>query len=87
MREVDIKTFVSFIQETDVFDLLVDLVVFRGQPVKGDLLPSIARGDPTVDTTALERIMLEQLKLQGASMLSGTDRRTWICLYWRSTMD
>lgn len=71
MRTVDVTSFVSFIKETDVFDLLVDLVVFRGQPVQGNLLPNVARNAPEVDTTDIERKMLEQLKLQGASMLSG----------------
>ena len=73
MREAEIKSFLSFIAETDVFDLVVDLVVFRGQPVKGDLLPSIARANPTRDTTKSEQEVLEQLKLQGASMLPGTE--------------
>lgn len=69
MREVSITTFVSFIKEVDVFDLLVDSVIFRGQPVKGNLLPSIARKAPAIDTTSEEKKILKQLKLQGASML------------------
>jgi hypothetical protein len=73
MREAKITSFVSFIKETDIFDLVVDLVVFRGQPVKGNLLPSIARAAPTVDTTAAEKEVLEQLKLQGASMIAGAE--------------
>jgi hypothetical protein len=69
VREVSITTFVSFIKEVDVFDLLVDSVIFRGQPVKGNLLPSIARKAPAIDTTSEEKKILKQLKLQGASML------------------
>lgn len=71
MREIDITTFVSFIKETDIFDLLVDLVVFRGQPVQGNLLPCVARARPTYDSTPDELKVLEQLRLQGASMLTG----------------
>lgn len=71
MREIDITTFISFIKETDIFDLLVDLVVFRGQPVKGNLLPCVARTRPTYDSTPDELKVLEQLRLQGASMLTG----------------
>lgn len=71
MREKRVKSFVDFIQQTDFFDLLGELVVFRGQPNQGNLLPSVAQKDPTVDTTSEEKQVLEQLKLQGASMLSG----------------
>lgn len=70
MREIEVESFVSFIQEIEVFDLIVDLVVFRGQPKRGNLLPNIARNSPTVDTTDGERKILEQLQLQGASMLA-----------------
>lgn len=71
MREIDITTFVSFIKEIDLFDLVVDVVVFRGQPVRGNLLPSVARDQPDYDSTADEISTLEQLRLQGASMLNG----------------
>lgn len=70
MRKVEVDSFVSFIKEVDVFDLLVDLVVFRGQPVQGDLLPSVARKNPREDTANEEKKVLEQLRLQGASMLA-----------------
>lgn len=65
------SSFVEFIKETDVFDYIVDLVVFRGQPIKGNLLPSIARKDLTIETTLEEKRVLEQLRLQGDSLLSG----------------
>ncbi len=71
MREVEVKSFVDFVKEIDFFDLIAETVVFRGQPVKGNLLPSVARKDPTVDATKEEKRVLEQIKLQGASMLSG----------------
>ncbi|MEO6276326.1 FRG domain-containing protein [Roseateles sp.] len=73
MRQTAIESFVSFVQATDVFDLLVDLVVFRGQATQGNLLPSVARADQTMDTTEHERSVLEQLRLQGASFLSGVE--------------
>ena len=43
--------------------------LFRGQPVRGNLLPSIARPNPKVDTTTKERQVLGQLSLLGASLL------------------
>jgi len=54
-------------------DLVAELVVFRGQPVKGNLLPTIARAKPADDTTRREKQTLEQLKLQGASFLVGAE--------------
>lgn len=69
MRTETINSFVDFIKESDFFDILCHSVVFRGQPVRGGLLPSIARKNPNIDTTEIEKRLLAQLKLQGASML------------------
>lgn len=75
MDQVEAKNFAEFIQTTDVFDLLADLVVFRGQATKGNLIPSIARPNPTVDTTGHEKQVLEQLQLLGASYLNGLEHK------------
>jgi hypothetical protein len=64
-----ITSFDSFIKKTNFFDVHADVVLFRGQSKKGNLLPNVAREDPTIDTTKEERKILKQLKLQGASML------------------
>jgi len=69
MREESVKDFGDFIRHTEVFDLIYDLTVFRGQPVKGNLVPSIARKNPAVDTTTQEKELLHQLRLMGASLL------------------
>lgn len=69
VREESIKDFGDFIRHTEVFDLIHDLTVFRGQPVKGKLVPSIARKNPAVDTTEQEKKLLQQLRLMGASLL------------------
>lgn len=69
MVKLEITSFVDFIKQTDGLDLFADLVLYRGQPVKGKLLPKIARNDPKVDTTVEEKRMLVQLKLQGASLV------------------
>ena len=69
MRQESVNSFSDFIHHTDVFDLIVNLVVFRGQPVRGNLLPSIARYDPKVNPLTREREVFSQLKLLGASML------------------
>jgi hypothetical protein len=69
MKAETIGTFVEFIKQGEFLDLLVNQVIFRGQPVQGLLLPSIAREDPTVDTTEEEMHTLAELKLLGASLL------------------
>ena len=48
-------------------------MLFRGQPVRGKLLPGIARTNHLYDSTSLERQILTQFKLMGASMLSGIE--------------
>jgi FRG domain len=69
MRQITIDSFIDFIGHTEIFDLLVNLVVFRGQAIEGNLLPSIARSDPTKNPFAREKMINQQLKLLGAAML------------------
>lgn len=69
MSEAVAHDFSAFVKEVETFDLVWDLTLFRGQPVKGNLIPSIARIDPTKNTTQLEKEVLRQLRLQGASLL------------------
>lgn len=71
LKKVEAKNFAEFIKTTDSFDLLAELVVFRGQAKKGNLIPSIARPNPKADTTEHEKLVLEQLQLLGASYLNG----------------
>lgn len=73
MQKTNITSFVEFIKHTDILDFFADTVLFRGQPVQGNLLPSIARLDPKLNTTVKERSVLQQLRLQGASVIPGTD--------------
>lgn len=69
MNEQVITSFAEFIKITDAFDLCAELVIFRGQPVQGNLVPSIARKNLTIDTTKQEKEVIQQLRLMGASML------------------
>ena len=70
MNSVEIKTFVDFVKHSDFFDLVAEHIIFRGQPIQGNLLPGVARHDPVIDTTAQEKKSLEELKLLGASLLA-----------------
>jgi hypothetical protein len=66
-----IRSLPEFVAATDLLDLLSNFILFRGQPVKGRLLPCIARDDPTKNTVEAERQLLQQLQLQGASLVGG----------------
>ena len=72
-----IDTFHGFVNEAEFQDLvsLSRIVVFRGQPVQGNLLPRIARSNPQIDMIMKEREVLKQLRLQGASMIDNAGSR------------
>lgn len=63
------KNLVEFVGLIDSLDLVSSAPIFRGQPTAGNLLPGIARRDPTQDTTSIEREMLRQFSLVGAHLL------------------
>jgi len=64
-----VSDFSDFVRYTEALDLIWEDNIFRGQAVEGNLVPSIARIDPTVDTTEREKRQLTQLRLMGASLL------------------
>ena len=69
-----IGTFNDFITWTLGNHSKSKLMLFRGQPVEGNLLPSIARLNPKYDSTQLERTMLDQFRLMGASLLLNVEK-------------
>jgi len=72
MDQIQVNSLSEFINITDNLDLIFELVIFRGQAVQGNLVPSIARKNIATDTTELEKKVLEQLSLMGATMLPPT---------------
>lgn len=76
MREVSVKNLRDFVGETELYDLFADLIIFRGQAKKGNLIPSIARPAPTTNTVKQEKEVLEQLRLMGASFLGNAEATT-----------
>jgi hypothetical protein len=66
---VKIESLVEFVKYTDELGATSELILFRGQALQGNLLPGIARKAPNRDTTEEEKYVLEQLQLQGASLL------------------
>lgn len=69
MNQLDANDFAEFVRITYGFDLIAELTVFRGQAYQGNLIPSVARKDKTIDTADEEKKVLKQLTLMGASML------------------
>jgi len=67
MQDFQAESLSEFIRQTENYDLISDLVIFRGQVVKGNLLPSIARKNRKKDPIQKEEEVISQLKLLGAS--------------------
>jgi len=57
------------IEEIEGLGLTSENLLFRGQRCKGNLLPSIARGRESEDTSSLEKDLISQLRLSGASLI------------------
>lgn len=74
MQSHKISNLREFIDWTESVQMKSKVTIFRGQAIQGNLLPSIARKVPTYDSTQLERTMLDQFKLKGASMLTNVEQ-------------
>lgn len=72
---MEISSFTDFVKETEDFDILAisSLVLFRGQPIQGNLLPSIARTAPNKLINQVEKDLLKQLRLMGTNFMHGND--------------
>ena len=70
MKQQTVRNIHEYIDWSAASGLAYDVTLFRGQSVQGGLLPSIARKNPGYDSHQLERTVLDQFKLMGASMLS-----------------
>lgn len=76
MQNHKISNLREYIDWTESVQKKSRVTLFRGQPVRGNLLPSIARKTPTYDSTSLERTLLDQFKLKGASMLTNVEQNS-----------
>ncbi|HIF9437205.1 TPA: FRG domain-containing protein [Photobacterium damselae] len=65
---LSLSNYIERIEFLDISDTQSNFL-FRGQSVKGNLLPSIARNNPKLDTTELEKSQLNNLRLIGSSYL------------------
>lgn len=69
MKSIPIKDVPEFLERISVYDLVGGTLLFRGQSKRGNLLPGVARKDPTKNTTAVEKAMLGELRKQGLTMI------------------
>lgn len=77
MRRETVKSLTEFVDYAENYNFLAHTVLFRGQPVKGSLLPSIARRNPRLDSSEEEKKWLDQLRLMGATLLDRNDDNYW----------
>lgn len=77
VEAIEISDLASYVSAIEVAPLFGNKILFRGQPIRGNLLPSIAREDNKLDTTEKEKLMLEQLQLRASNLLSSTDDNYW----------
>lgn len=76
MQNHSISNFSEYISWTENVQSSSNVTLFRGQPIKGNLLPSIARKSPEYNSVGLEKTLLGQFKLMGAAMLNGIDENS-----------
>jgi len=78
MKTIKVYSFQNFVEEVEsIKNLGIDIVLFRGQAVDNSLLPSIARNDPNIDTTELEKEMLEDLKRRSTLLINKEVKNDW----------
>ncbi|MFM2595543.1 FRG domain-containing protein [Vibrio harveyi] len=65
---LSLSDYIERIEFLDISDTQSNFL-FRGLRVKGNLLPSVARNNPKLDTTELEKSQLTNLRLIGSSYL------------------
>ncbi len=78
MQKKTIKTFFEFLDLVDKSkNSNADILLFRGQSEKKPLVPSIARKDSKVDTTEIERKMLEELIRRTKTIINAAQFDEW----------
>jgi hypothetical protein len=66
-----VDSFSKFIESTEMFGMLTVRFpfIFRGQPVKGNLLPNLVRKNNSFEILEIEKTMIGQFELMGATFL------------------
>lgn len=77
MESKTVCSFSDFICEIEALDDSSDLILFRGQATKGNLLPSVCRDTPQKNTTKYEKESLIELRRMGSSLIQNSDMNDW----------
>jgi hypothetical protein len=73
----NIHSFSEYIEKIESLNGSAELMLYRGQAVKGNLLPSIARDTPEINSTEEEKRILKELRRMGSSLLPNKDMNDW----------
>jgi hypothetical protein len=73
MNEERIDSLERYLQLLETIEQ-TEVVLFRGQREKKDLLPKIARTDPSRDTTSIEKKMLNEFRRRAPMLLANADQ-------------
>ena len=72
-----IAKFSDFVRETEALASQSPTVIFRGQGVRGNLVPRIARPNNKKNPIASEKRMLDELRRMGGAFLPGLPDSEW----------
>jgi hypothetical protein len=70
VEQIEIQTFPDYVRATEDIGQTDKVPIYRGQGMPGSLLPGVARENPAKNTTAKERRILSDFRLQGASLMN-----------------
>lgn len=71
---INFSEFITFVESQNGTN---DLLLFRGQASQGNLLPSVARDTPEIDSTTNEKEALKELRRMGNSLLPSEKMDDW----------
>ncbi|MCD1597241.1 FRG domain-containing protein [Rheinheimera aquimaris] len=77
MESKIIGSFSKYINEIENLDEGSELILFRGQAVQGNLLPSVCRDNPKINSTNSEQATLSELRRMGSSFLQHSEMTDW----------
>lgn len=77
MESKTVCSFSDYIYEIEELDETSELILFRGQAVQGNLLPSVCRSEPGKNTTQAEKETLNELRRMGSSLISNEQMSDW----------
>ncbi len=77
MKRKTITSLAGLVESISSYSLTCYYPLFRGQGTQANLIPSIARSEPLVNTTNLEKEMLKQFRRIGVTRISPHHTSDW----------